>query len=75
MHDATFMRGIECIGNLDSDTPRFFVGKWAVREPRLERCTLDQLHDDDLSVPDAFEAVDGCDARMIERGKDSAPRE
>lgn len=31
-----FMCGIECIGNLDSDLPRFLDGKRAVREPRLQ---------------------------------------
>ena len=57
------------IGNLDSDMPRFLDGKRAVCEPRLERRALDDLHDDDLSGADAFEAVNGRDVRMIERGE------
>ena len=69
MHDAAFMGSIERIGNLDSDMPRFLEGKRALREPRLERRAFDDLHDDDLSRADAFEAVNARDVRMIERGE------
>ena len=69
MHDATFVRSIERIGNLDSDLPRFVDRKRAVREPCLERRTLDHLHDDDLIRADAFESVNGRDVRVIERGE------
>ena len=51
MNDATFMRSIERIGDLDSGAPRFVDRKRAVREPCLERRTLDHLHDNDLIVP------------------------
>ena len=55
MHDATFGRSIERIGHLDSDMPRFVDRKRAVRDPRLERRTLDHLHDDDLIRAEPFE--------------------
>ena len=69
MHDATFVRSIERIGNLDSDMPRFVDRKRAVRDPRLERRTLDHLHDDDLIRAEPFESVNFCDVRVIERGE------
>ena len=69
MHDATFVRSIERIGNLDSDLSRFVDRKRAVREPCLERRTLDHLHDDDLIRADAFESVNRRDVRVIERGE------
>lgn len=69
VHDATFVRSIERIGNLDSDMPRFVDRKRAVREPCLERRTLDHLHDDDLIRADPFESINGRDVRVIERGE------
>ena len=68
MHDPTFVRSIERVGNLDSDLSRFVDRKRAVRDPRLERRTLDHLHDDDLIRAEPFESVNFCDVRVIERG-------
>ena len=63
------VRSIERIGYLDSDMPRFVDRKRAVRDPRLERRTLDQLHNDDLIRAEPFKSVNSCDVRVVERGE------
>ena len=79
MDDATFVRGVERLGDLNPNPARVFDRERPAHEPRLERLSVDQLHDDDLVMVQPFEAVNRRDVRMIQRREDlrfpSEPRD
>ena len=65
MDDALLVCGFDCLSDLPRDQERLIYRNWSALNPVLECFTIDQLEDQ----RPLFQAVDGTDVRMIERGE------
>ena len=70
MHDAALVRGLQPLGDLPRDGQGLCRTDSAFREAVGERGPLDQFQHERLDVAGVFEAVNGSDVRMVQRGQD-----
>ena len=69
MDDPLLMRGFERLGDLRRHRQRVGHRDRAARDPLREVLALDELHDQRRDAVGFFDAVDGGDVRMIQRGQ------
>lgn len=69
MHDPEVVRGLERLGNLRRHRQGVGEWNWTVRDLLRERRSLDELEHQRVPAGALFDAVDGGDARMVERAK------
>ena len=69
MDDPLLVRRFERLGDLLRDGQRFVERDRAARDPLRQIVALDQFHHEGGHAPAFFEAVDGGDVRMIQRGQ------
>src|SRR5712692_7033515 len=60
------MRGIQRIGNLDSQVEHLIDLEWPPGDEVLERLPLEQLHDDEVVSLVLADLVDGADVGMVQ---------
>ena len=68
VHDAAGVRGIEGVGNFDSQGEDCFQLHGPVADQVLERGAVEELHDQEGAVPFLANVVDSTDVGMIEGG-------
>ncbi len=74
MDDPLLVRGLQRFGDLPRDRQRLVERHRALRDPIRERRPLHELQDERAYAVGVFEAVNGRDVRMVERGEDFALR-
>ena len=70
MDDALLVRGFERLGDLLRDLKRLVDRDRAARNALRQIVALDEFHHERRDARALFEAVDGGDVRMIQRGED-----
>ena len=69
MDDPLLMGGFEGLGDLTRNLKRAFETEWAPAQAIGERFSLDQLHDEKLTVVGVLEVVDDRDVWVIQRSQ------
>ena len=69
MNDALFVRRFERLGDLLRDGHRLVNRDRAVRDELRQVLAFDQFHHEGRDAPALFDAVDGGDVGMIQRGQ------
>ena len=69
VNDPLLVRGFERLGDLLRDRQRFVDRDRATRDALGQVLALDQFHHERGDAAAFFEAVDGGDVRMVERGE------
>ena len=68
MNDAFFVRGVESVGNFDTDFGGFGDGEWASRQKLVEGLAFEKFHGDVGAAVLLLDGVNGADSRMIHGG-------
>ena len=69
MDDALLVRGVQRVGDLRGDANGLLRSKRPTRDHLRQRRPLDQLEHQRAAAVPFFEAVDGCNMRMLEGGE------
>ena len=67
--DSLLVRGFERLGDLTADGDRLVQRDRALRDAVGERGAFDELEDERGAAVALFHTIDGCDVRMVQRGK------
>ena len=70
MDDALLVRRLERFRNLLRNRQRLLDRHGAARQPLRQILALDEFHHEGLDALGVLQPVNGCDVRMIQRGKD-----
>ena len=70
MHDPLLVSGLQCFGDLSSDSNRLVYRDRPARDELCERLTVNELQHECVNVRALLEAVNCGDVRVVERGDD-----
>ena len=68
VRDALCVGDIQCVSGLHCDVDDFRRCQWAA-DSGCDRLSFDVLHDDEVDAIALAHVIDGCDVRMIQRGR------